>query len=147
MTPLKFDDLESAFNWVSGARPFENSAYVSRATGQIYWMSEETDGNEEIPDDIDDGTLYIAVPHKNDLELGRSLVFDFVDEYLPDSIHKVRAIFSKRGAYSRFRDLLEYQNLLERWYEFEQDATEKALRRWANENGFELSAPDRKIGG
>lgn len=146
MTPLKFDDLESAFYWVSGAGPFENLAYVSRATGQIYWISDESEGDEQIPDDIEDGTLYLAVPHKNDLELGRSLVFEFVDEYLPDSIHKVRTIFSKRGAYSRFKDLLEDRNLLERWYEFERDATEKALRRWANENGFELSAPIRKIG-
>jgi hypothetical protein len=56
MTPLKFDDLESAFYWVSGAGPFENSAYISRATGQIYWMSEESEGNEKIPDDIEDGT-------------------------------------------------------------------------------------------
>lgn len=147
MTPLKFDELESAFYWVSGTTPFENSAYVSRATGQVYCISEESEGDEEIPDDIEDETEYIAVPHKNDLDLGRSLVFEFVEEYLPESIQKVHAIFSKRGAYSRFKDLLEYKGLLEKWYEFERDATEKALHGWAKENGFELSAPIRKIGG
>ncbi len=146
MTPLDFDELESALYWVSGALPFENSAFVSRATGQIYWISEESEGDAEIPDGIDDGTLYIAVPHKNDLDLGRSLVFEFADEYLPDSIQKVHAMFSKRGAYSRFKDLLEYKGLLERWYEFERHATEKALNEWARENGFELSAPSRKTG-
>jgi hypothetical protein len=146
MTPLNFDDLESAFYWVSGAGPFENAAFVSRVTGQVYWISEETQGDEEVPDDIEDGTLYIAVPHKNDLDLGRSLVFEFAEDFLPNEIHKVRSFFSKRGAYSRFKDLLEYKNLLERWYEFERDATEKALHRWAKENGFELSAPIRKAG-
>ncbi len=75
------------------------------------------------------------------------MVFEFVEEHLPDSIHKVHAIFSKRGAYARFKDLLEYKGFLERWYEFERDATAKALRRWAKENGFELSLPARRIGG
>jgi hypothetical protein len=145
MTPLNFDDLESAFNWVSGALPFENSACVSCATGEVYFLSDEIGDDGQIPDDIEDGTLYIAVPHKNDLDLGRSLVFEFVDEFMPDDIQKVSAMFSKRGAYSRFKDLLEDRNLLERWYAFERDATEKALRRWARENGFELSTPARNI--
>src|SRR5574337_183340 len=147
MTPLTFDDLESAFYWVSGAVPFENSAYISRASGQVFCISEAIEEDEEIPDDIDDGTLYIAVPHNNDLDLGRSLVFEFVEEYLPKEIHKVRSFFSKRGAYSRFKDLLEYKKLLQQWYEFERGATESALRRWAKENGFELSPPTRRVGG
>ena len=147
MTPLSFDDLESAFHWVSGLGPFENSAYVSRATGQIYWVSEETKVNEVVPDDLEDGTLYIAVPHKNDLDLGRNLVFEFAEEHLADDMHKVRSFFFKRGAYSRFKDLLEYRELLQQWYEFERSATQKALQRWAKENGFELSAPVRKAVG
>jgi hypothetical protein len=145
MTPLKFDDLESAFYWVSGAMQYENSAYVSRATGKVYWVSDELEDEEELPEDIDDGTLYIAVPHKNDLQLGRSLVFEFVEEHLPDEINRVRSFFSKRGAYSRFKDFLEYKNRLKQWYEFENDATEKVLHRWAKDNGFELSAPIRNV--
>lgn len=146
MTPVSFDDLESAFYWVSGVGPFENSAYVSRATGKVYWISEEVAGDEDLPDDIEDGALYIAVPHKNDLALGRSLVFEFAEERLPDDIHRVRSMFFKRGAYSRFKDLLEHRNLLEQWYEFERDATENALQSWARENNFELSAPVRRAG-
>lgn len=147
MTPLNFDDLESAFDWVSAALPFENAAYVSRVTGKIWWVSDAYEGDEEIPDDIDDGTLYLAVPHKNDLDLGRSLVFAFADQHLPDDFGRVRSFFSRRGAYARFKDFLEYKGLLERWYEFEREATEKALQRWAHENGFELSSARRKVGG
>lgn len=146
MTTLKFDDLESAFLWASAAGPLENAAYASRATGHIYWVSEETEGEEDIPGDIEDETLYVAIPHKNDLDLGKRLVFDFADEHLPEDFDKIRSLFSRRGAYSRFKDLLEDRSLLERWYEFEQAATEKALRKWADENGFEISVPARKTG-
>ncbi len=144
-TSLNFNDFDSAFEWVSCAEPCQNEAYISRATGQIFWISDAIGGDEEIPDDIEDETLYVAIPHKNDLDLGKNLVFAFVEQYLPDDFNKVRSFFSKRGAYSRFKDLLGYRNHLEQWYEFEDEATEKALRRWANENGFEFSAPPRKI--
>lgn len=100
MTPLNFDDLESAFLWVSGAGPFENSAYVSRVSGKIYWDSDSFEREEELPDDIEDGTLYIAVPHKNDLELGRSLVFEFVERYLPTKLTE-SAHFSQGAAPTR----------------------------------------------
>lgn len=141
MTPLNFDELESAYFWVSDGIPFENIACVSRKTGEIFWKTEESALPEEIPDDIDDYSLYIDVPNKNDLDLGSVLVFRFVDERFPDALDEVRVIFSKRGAYSRYKDLLENEGLLDSWYEFEREATERALREWARENGFELSAP------
>ena len=140
-TSLNFNDLESAFEWISDAESFQNEAYISRATGQIFWISDAIGEDEEFPDDIEDETLYVAIPDKNDLDLGKNLVFEFVEQYLPDDYNKVRSFFSKRGAYSRFKDLLEYRNHLEQWYEFEDDATEKALRRWASENGFEFYDP------
>lgn len=138
MTQLDFDELESAYYWVSGGIPYENFAYVSRATGKVYWKSEES--MDELPDDYEDVSLYAGVPNKNDLDLGRVLVFEFVEEYFPQGIHEVSAIFSRRGAYSRFKDLLDDEGLLDRWFEFERDATKKALQEWATENGFEIEA-------
>ncbi len=126
---------------------YENSAYVSRATGKVYWVSNEFEDDETLPGDIDDGTLYIAVPHKSDLQLGRNLVFEFVEAHFPDEINRVHSFFSRRGAYSRFKDFLEYKNRLKQWYEFENNAIERALHQWANDNGFELSARTRNVGG
>ena len=39
-TPINFEDLLMAYEWVSAAPPTENSAYVSRATGKIHWASD-----------------------------------------------------------------------------------------------------------
>lgn len=58
---------------VCGA-PFENEALLSRTTGELFFMSMQGDFGDELPDDIDDGSAYVAVAHKNELDLGRNLV-------------------------------------------------------------------------
>ena len=46
--------------------------------------------------------------------------------------------FHQRGAYGRFKDLLERKGMLEAWYECEAQAAEQALRAWSAENGLQL---------
>jgi hypothetical protein len=133
---VTFDDLESALQWVSAAGPLENAAYISKATGQIFYASEDGATEDELPDDVDDDTLYWSVPHKNDLDLGRRLVLRFVDEVLPEEYRTVQDYFHRRGAYARFKDLLEREGQLEKWHDHEQKATEAALREWAHQNGL-----------
>src|SRR4051812_27889229 len=99
---ISFDDLLNTFEWVSSSESRENEAFVSRVTGQIHWSSSFSDLEEELPEDIEDGSIYLAVPHQHDLDLGRNLVFRFVEEHLPDSRGIVSEFFRKRGAYSRF---------------------------------------------
>jgi hypothetical protein len=70
---VRFDDLEAALLWVSSAAPSENAAYISHATGQIFYKSSTYDTEDELPDDVDDNSLYWSVPHKNELDLGRDL--------------------------------------------------------------------------
>jgi hypothetical protein len=45
--------------------------------------------------------------------------------------------FRKRGAYARFKALLERTGQLEEWYRFQRAAVEKRLREWCEENGLE----------
>jgi len=141
------DELETAFEFVSSGAPSENTATISVTTGKIRWHSMLTgdmgyDDDEE-EEDAEDG---IAVPHKNDLDLGRSLVLRFVGQEMPRDYNTVADFFRQRGAYGRFKGLLERRRKLERWYEFEERATQAALRAWCEENGIELvdSQPDAK---
>ena len=53
----------------------------------------------------------------------------------------MRGLFRQRGAYARFKDLIERKDLLEAWYRYEAKATERALREWALNNGLPLDAP------
>ena len=114
---MPFDTLLEAFEFVSFGPPEEHQAYVCLQTGKIYWHSELGDNEEELPEDVDNAERYVAVPHKNDLDLGKTLAIDFVEEFLPNDVNDVARIFSHRGAYSNFKNLLERRRLLPRWYE------------------------------
>lgn len=135
---VKFSDLLDAFEFVSAGSPFEHNAYIDPDTGIIYWTSDNCDLEDEIPDDLESSDRYIAVPHKNDLNLGRDLVWSFVDAELPDDYNTVTNFFHRKGAYGRFKDFLQARGLLEKWYAFEASATENGLRSWCGENSIEL---------
>jgi hypothetical protein len=53
-----------------------------------------------------DDEKYISIPDKRELNLGKPLVLDFAREFLPVDYDEVRHIFSRRGAYRRYKDLL-----------------------------------------
>jgi hypothetical protein len=139
-TSVNFNDLLDAFLWVSGAAPDEYEAHISRLTGKIYWVGLADFGiKEELPEDIGNPDLYIGIPHKNDLDLGRSLVFRFTEAYLPESCDLVYGFFRKRRAYANFKDLLVQKGQLEHWHDYENKATEQALREWCEDNNLEIS--------
>ena len=133
---IKFSDIELAFLFVSSDQPEMNSAAINKKTGEIYYQSDFTD-TDEFPEDVDSED-YIYMPHKNDLDLGRDLVFDFAAKHLPQKTSEVNRIFSERGAYRRFKELLDSIGSLETWYNFEDEQTKKALREWCKENGLEF---------
>lgn len=131
--------LRDAFEFVSPGAPSENAAYICIGTGKIYWTSIAYDvAEEDVPEDVEDSDRYLALPHKNDLDLGRRLVLTFVDRELPDDYDSVADFFRRRGAYGRFKDLLHARGTLQRWYDFENRATEQALLAWCEENGIQL---------
>jgi uncharacterized protein UPF0158 len=141
---ISFDKLLDAFEFVSVRTEGQNTVYLCRQTGKTYWHSDFSDFQEleeELPDDIEDETKYIQVPNRNDLGLGKPLVFDFVSQFLPDDYDDVRDFLNRKGGYRRFRALVERRRVLDRWYKFEQEATNKALRDWCEANGIELPEP------
>jgi hypothetical protein len=138
MVAVRFDELSMAFDFIASA-PMEHSAYVSLDTGEIYWTSDFNDTlGDDVPDDLETSDRYLAVPHKNDLDLGRRLALRYVAQELPARYDQVEGIFQRQRAYSRFKDLLESEGVLEAWYVFEADAVERALRQWCAENGIEI---------
>jgi hypothetical protein len=131
-------ELQNALDFVSSGELIDCSAYISLDTGKIIYHSSDDLGGEDIPEDLEASDRYIAVPHKRDLDLGRSLALFFTGEELPDDIEIVAGFFRRKGAYSHFKDLLARRNLLDKWYDYENRATEQALRSWCAENGIQL---------
>lgn len=133
---IDFSELEEAFLFVSSDQPFINSAIVNKRTGETFYQS-ELSGIDEFPENSESDD-FIEIPHKNDLDLGRDLVFDFVSSHLPQRLRQVDQIFRARGAYRRFKSLLESVGLLEEWYRFEDERTKSALRQWCKDNGLRI---------
>ncbi|MFT5220387.1 MAG: hypothetical protein ACI87H_002529 [Gammaproteobacteria bacterium] len=131
-----YTEIERAFGFVNSGQPYEQQAFLNRETGIICWHSDLIDNEEELSDDIDD-EKYIELPHKKELGLGKRLVLDFAGRYLPDEFEKIEAIFRRKGAYSRFKGLLEHKGFIDKWSAFEADAEEQALRDWCQFNEIE----------
>jgi hypothetical protein len=148
---VNWDELLHTFEFVSLGQPHEHEAVLCRKTGKFLWHSDVAEDIEEWPDDADDEEKYLSIPHKKELDLGTPLVFAFAREFLPDEFDEIRRIFDKRGAYARFKDLLQTKKALDRWYDFENKATEAALREWCEINGITIEhgatpapEPDRR---
>ena len=132
-----YSTIESAFMFVSSAPPCEHYAVVNRITGETFFTSGYT-GDSDYPDDVDGNDDYISIPHKNDLELGKPLVMEFVRNRCPAMTSRVRAIFSRTGAYQRYKQFLAENSLLEEWYAFENARTKEALLEWCAVKGLVL---------
>jgi len=132
---IKFSDVLDLFELVNFGSPFDHEGYICKESGKTYFYSEFGDNEEELPDDINN-EKYLVIPHKNELNLGNKLAFDFTLEYLPTEYEKVRSIFNRKGAYARFKSLLESADQIEEWYKFEAKRTEEALREWCIEQGI-----------
>jgi hypothetical protein len=139
---VKYDDLSAAFDFVSSAAPMEHDAFISLDTGTIYWISELNPLEEEVPEDLETSDRYLAIPHKNDLDLGSDLALRFTAEELPGRYARVEEFFRHRGTYAHFKDLLVSEGCLDKWYAFEADCTERALKNWCTENDIDLIEND-----
>lgn len=138
MPAVSYDELEIAFAFVNSTPAIGNAAYVCLDTGAIYWTSEFNSIDEQVPDDLETSDRYLPVPHTKDLDLGRTLALRFIAEELPEQSELVGGIFRHKGAYARFKDLLEPAGLLQKWYDFEAKSTEKALRDWCAEHDIRI---------
>jgi len=133
---INFSDIEDAFFYVSSDQPFMNHAVLNKKTEKIFYSSEFS-GEDDFPEDVESDD-YIEIPHKNDLDLGRNLVFEFVSRYIPEKQDQVYDFFRRKGAYPRYKSLLEKLNLLDTWHEFEDQRTKSVLLEWCHENGIDV---------
>lgn len=121
-TRVKLEDLLAAQGWLSTAESaalMDCSAYVSRATGQVIWVGEGVD--DEPP---------------TTSTMGRPLVIHLVREHLPGQGGKVDQMFSRRGAYSHFKSLVDRAGQLQAGYRYDQAAVTSALRDGCDAEGF-----------
>lgn len=139
MVTIPFPALREAYEFASFNGSVDTSAFIDLNTGAIYLISDEMPRDEDMPDDVGESDRYLGVPGKNELDLGRNLVMSFAETHLPDDYDNVVDYFRKRGGYAKFRRLLENRDVLDRWYQFENEATETRLKEWCEDNQIQIS--------
>jgi hypothetical protein len=132
---ITYDILEEAFYFVGSGAPGEHVAVISRPTGEVFYASAIID-ESELPDDVEESDDYVEVPHKSDLDLGMSLAMEFIRLDCPVQLDYVREVFSRRGAYARYKAFLAEKELLQEWYRFENERIKEALLEWCDEVGL-----------
>ena len=135
MVVFNIEDIMIAYDFVSTGVSGDARVVLDKKTGKLHY--ESVAAGEEIEEDLDWEDC-VEVPDKYDLDLGNQLVFDFVRQHMPDEYDRVSGYFRSKGAFRRFKDLLESQDLLEVWYGYEDQRVEESLRRWCEANGVEL---------
>jgi hypothetical protein len=137
--PVSLKDIREAFEFVCAASGGEHQAFLCKQSGKLYCHSELCDDLDILPEDIDDTEKFLQIPDKRELDLGKPLALDFARQFLPGDFDDVLQFFSRRGAYARFKDLLDRRGVLDQWYDFEAKAEERALRMWCDLNSIEVS--------
>ena len=138
MVTAKFDDILSAYEFTSFGGLDEVEAYLSLERGTVHLSMDAEHGNpEDVPDDLETGP-YLTLPTKAELDLGRDLAIRFAVERLPEDVEAIVGFFRRRGAYGKFKGLLERKGKLQEWFVYEDAARESRLREWCAENGVEL---------
>jgi hypothetical protein len=138
----KLSNIYDGFLLVNAGGYCGNEAILDKKTGKIYHRSDYGDIEEleeQLSEEDFDEAIHIEIPHKNDLDLGRDLVFEFMAKFSPEHEEEVNQMFRKKGAYSKFKYLLEEKDLLEQWYEFENKSELIALSQWCKENEIDIT--------
>jgi hypothetical protein len=139
MVTVDFFDLLFGFAFVNADVSPDNRACIGLLTGQVHVVAPELGIDEEVPEDFGDPALYVAIPSRRELSLGRDLVLSFVAKFAPDDVATVHEYFSRRGAYPRYRELLERRQLLGDWHDYETVKTDEALRAWCAQQGIAIA--------
>ncbi len=118
-----FETIEMAFEFAN-FDDRSNDAYLDRRTGKSLYFSMLEDSEDE-PDDLDDRTRYVAIPDTRDFGLGSQLAVQFATENAPELLDDVHSAFTGRGAFRRFKDLLDRSGFLEAWYQYQAEYERK----------------------
>lgn len=133
--PATLDDIELGVEF-SSSDMCGHEAYIHLDTGEIVYIGDVVE--EPIPDDFYDSDRYLILPSKRDLDLGRSLALRFVEDFIPNKLSYAYDIFSRKGAYAKFKVLLETTGQLDKWYAFEQAELKIAIVKWCSDNNVEF---------
>ena len=137
---ISLREFEAVFSMLA---PWESDAEAfvrTDADGIVYVPNSMFADTEEIDaayDPMKEGS-WIAFPDASELRLGHRMALRFAREFLSEEqCERVVAIFSRRGAFRRFKDFLDECGKLQDWYAYEELTVLEALKQWLKDNDID----------
>ncbi|MCK9606311.1 MAG: UPF0158 family protein [Methylomonas sp.] len=137
MTALKINRTDFILALNSNDENWDEAWFLDKETG-VLWLN--NDGVDEVPDDLEDNPRYLPIEAMASYEKYQ-IMEDFVDE-LADSpaAEALRAALDGRKPFRRFKDvLLDYPQLRDRWFAFEENRLNRLAEAWCDELGLDVA--------
>lgn len=130
---IKYDDLWFGYEY-DAEELFEEPLFFNPLDQSICHPEQSSLSREDIK--AIEGKIFF--PNERGLDLGRSLIFQFIEKCYPNFVDEVDEIFRKKGAFRRFKDFIVRQSIRDKWHEYQNYYTVLKLVEWANDNDLEV---------
>ncbi len=116
----------------------ESYAFFDRKTGEILWLSEYDDDNEEKMEKIDCDPNIVALPTQYDIN-EYSVMCGFAESRSDHTQSEALLVCLRgAGAFRRFKDMINVLAISGEWYEYRRNAYLNIARDWCERNGIAL---------
>lgn len=134
MAALKINRTDFILALTSNAGEWDEAWFLDKETGEL-WLN--NDGVDEVPDDLEDNPRYLPIEAMASHDAFQ-IMEDFVDELgdIPEA-EALQAALNGRKPFRRFKDaLLDYPELRDRWFAFEETRLNCLAQEWCEEQGL-----------
>ena len=130
---IKLSEIRDALYDVS----METSCYFNTKTNEILWYwdfnKEESTYTEE--DEFNDDIISMFNFYsKNDYDIMQDFIYHISNDSLRNELFNATR---GKGAFYRFREIIDYRNITNDWYKFQDDEYKKIAEEWCTDNKIE----------
>ena len=113
------------------------SCYFNTKTNEILWYwdfnKEESTYTEE--DEFNDDIISMFNFYsKNDYDIMQNFIYHISNDSLRNELFNAT---KGKGAFYRFREIIDYRNITNDWYKFQDDEYKKIAEEWCTDNKIE----------
>ena len=130
---IKLSEIRDALYDVS----MGTSCYFNTKTNEILWYwdfnKEESTYTEE--DEFNDDIISMFNFYsKNDYDIMQDFIYHISNDSLRNELFNATR---GKGAFYRFREIIDYRNITNDWYKFQDDEYKKIAEEWCADNKIE----------
>ena len=130
---IKLSEIRDALYDVS----METSCYFNTKTNEILWywdFNKEESTYTEKDEFNDDIISMFNFYSKNDYDIMQDFIYHISNDSLRNELFNATR---GKGAFYRFREIIDYRNITNDWYKFQDDEYKKIAEEWCIDNKIE----------